>query len=335
MRIEESISTVDLHTAGEPVRFILGGVRPIPGKTMAEKQRFFSRELDYVRTILLHEPRGHRDMCGALFTPPVSQGAHFGLLFFDVGGYLDMCGHGTIGAATAVLEQGMFAKEEPVTTLSIDTPAGLVNARVRIEDGRVSSVTIRNVASFLFAQDVEIEIPEIGKIPVDVAFGGNFFALVEATDLNLRVEIKNLDRLIAIGLKVREAINAKVKVRHPITKHITNVGLTAIYGKAKSPHAKVRNTVIFGKGQVDRSPCGTGTSAKLAALHAKGQIGLHEPFNIESIIETMFEGKIVAVTKVGQRKAIIPEIKGSAYVTGFNRFVVDSEDPLKYGFQFW
>ena len=335
MRIEESISTVDLHTAGEPVRLILGGVRSIPGKTMAEKQRFFSQELDYVRTILLHEPRGHRDMCGALFTSPVSRDAHFGLLFFDVGGYLDMCGHGTIGAATAVLEQGMFAKEDPITNLSIDTPAGLVKAQVRIEDGQVSSVTIRNVASFLFAQDVEIEIPEIGKIPVDVAFGGNFFALVEATDLNLRVEIKNLDRLIAYGLKVREAINAKVKVRHPITKHITSVGLTAIYAKAKNPQAKVRNTVIFGKGQVDRSPCGTGTSAKLAALHAKGQIGLHEPFNIESIIETVFEGKIVAVTKVGQRQAIIPEIKGSAYVTGFNRFVVDSEDPLKYGFQFW
>ena len=162
MRIEKIIPTVDLHTAGEPVRFILGGVRSIPGKTMAEKQRFFSQELDYVRTILLHEPRGHRDMCGALFTPPVSRGAHFGLLFFDVGGHLDMCGHSTIGAATAVLEQGMFAKEEPNTHLSIDTPAGLVNARVRIEDGRVRSVTIRNVASFLFARDVEIKIPGIG-----------------------------------------------------------------------------------------------------------------------------------------------------------------------------
>ncbi|MFX1576176.1 MAG: proline racemase family protein [Promethearchaeota archaeon] len=333
MVIEKTISTVDLHTAGEPVRFILEGLGSIPGKTMVEKQRFFARELDSIRTLLMHEPRGHRAMCGALLTPPVSRDAHFGLLFFDGGGYLNMCGHGTIGVATAVLEQGMFAKKEPYTHLSFDTPAGLIHVKIHIEMGQIRSVTLRNVASFLFTKDVVLELPGIGEVTVDIAFGGNFFAFVEASALQLEVEKGNLDELIATGLMIRDAINAKIKVQHPIAKHITSVGLTGIYGKPKNPQAQARNVVIFGNGQVDRSPCGTGTSARLAAMYARGQIGLDEPFICESIIETLFEGKIVAVTKVGQIEAIIPEIKGSAYVTGFNQFIVDSEDPLKYGFQ--
>ncbi|MHA2427937.1 MAG: proline racemase family protein [Candidatus Hermodarchaeia archaeon] len=333
MKIEKIISTVDLHTAGEPVRAILGGIQSIPGKTMEKKQQFFSQKMDFIRTTLLHEPRGHQDMCGALLTQPLSQGAHFGLIFFDGGGYLDMCGHSTMGVATAVIELGMFEKEEPVTHLSIDTPAGLVRAQVHVEAGQVRSVTIRNVASFLFAQDIEIKIPGIGEIKVDIAFGGNFFALVDVTDLHLTLEKENIDRLITAGLKIREAVISKTKVRHPTAKHITNVGLTEIYGKTKNRQAMARNIVVFGKGQIDRSPCGTGTSAKLAVLYARGQIGINEPFIYESIIETLFEGKIVEVTKVGQFEAIIPEITGSAFVTGFHQFVVDSEDPIKHGFQ--
>jgi proline racemase len=333
--IEKTISTVDLHTAGEPVRFILEGLGTIPGKTMVEKQRFFAQELDSIRTLLMHEPRGHRAMCGALLTPPVSRDAQFGLLFFDGEGYLNMCGHGTIGVATAVLEQGMFAKKEPYTHLSFDTPAGLIHVKIQIEMGQIRSVTLRNVASFLFTKDVVLELPGIGEVSVDIAFGGNFFAFVKASALHLEVEKENLDELIAIGLMIRDTINAKIKVQHPIAKHITSVGLTGIYGKPKNPQAQARNVVIFGNGQVDRSPCGTGTSARLAAMYARGQIGLDEPFMCESIIGTLFEGKIVAVTKVGQIEAIIPEIKGSAYVTGFNQFIVDSEDPLKNGFQLW
>lgn len=335
MVIEKTISTMDLHTAGEPVRFILDGLGPIPGKTMVDKQRFFARELDNIRTLLMHEPRGHRAMCGAVLTPPVSRDAHFGLLFFDGSGYLNMCGHGTIGVATAVLEQGMFAKEEPHTHLSFDTPAGLIHVKIQIEMGQIRSVTLQNVASFLSSKDVVVELPGIGEITVDIAFGGNFFAFVDATVLHLKVEKGNIDELIATGLMIRDAVNAKIKVQHPVANHITGVGLIGIYGKAKNPQAQARNVVIFGNGQVDRSPCGTGTSAKLAALYARGQIGLDEPFICESIIETVFEGKIVSVTKVGQNEAIIPEIKGSAYVTGFNQFIVDSEDPLKYGFQLW
>ncbi|MHA2428420.1 MAG: proline racemase family protein [Candidatus Hermodarchaeia archaeon] len=333
MNIKKIISTVDLHTAGEPVRAILGGIQSIPGKTMGEKQQFFSQKMDFIRTTLLHEPRGHKDMCGAVMTPPLSRGVHFGLIFFDGGGYLDMCGHSTMGVASAVIELGMFVKEEPITSLSIDTPAGLVKARVHVEDGQVRSVTICNVASFLFAKDIGLEIPEIGDVKVDIAFGGNFFALVDASDLHLTIEKENIDRLIIAGLKIREAVNAKIKVRHPIAQQITSVGLTEIYGKTKNRQATARNVVVFGNGQIDRSPCGTGTSAKLATLYARGQIGLNEPFIYESIIGTLFEGKIVEVTKVGQFDAIIPEITGSAYVTGFHQFVVDSEDPIGHGFQ--
>ncbi|MFX0078521.1 MAG: proline racemase family protein [Candidatus Hermodarchaeota archaeon] len=333
MRIENIICTVDLHTAGEPVRAVLGGIQHLPGKTVEEKQTFFSHELDFVRTMLMHEPRGHKDMCGAVMIPPSSPKAHFGLIFFDGGGYLDMCGHSTMGVATAVIELGMFEKKEPVTSLNIDTPVGLVKAEVHVEDGQVRGVTIRNVASFLFDQNVELEIPGIGEIKVDIAFGGNFFVLVDVAELHLTIEKKNVHQLIAAGLKIRDAVNAKLQVMHPIVKQITGVGLTEIFEEIKHRQDKARNVVVFGNGQIDRSPCGTGTSARLAALYARGQIGLNEPFMSESIIGTVFEGKIVEVTKVGKFEAIIPEIKGSAYVTGLNQFVVDSEDPLKHGFQ--
>ncbi|MDO8123393.1 MAG: proline racemase family protein [Candidatus Hermodarchaeota archaeon] len=334
MRIEKTISTVDLHTAGEPVRAVLGGIRPLPGKTVEEKQTFFSHEMDFVRTMLMYEPRGHKDMCGAVMIPPLSPDANFGLIFFDGGGYLDMCGHSTMGVATAVIELGMFEKKEPVTLLSIDTPAGLVKAEVHVEDGQVRGVTIRNVASFLFAKDIELEITGIGEVKVDIAFGGNFFALVDAADFDLTLEKRNINRLITVGLKIREAVNKKIKVQHPIARQINSVGLTEIFGNTKNQQAMARNVVVFGNGQFDRSPCGTGTSAKLATLYAKGQIGLNEPFIYESIIETLFEGKIVGLTKVGKFEAIIPEITGSAYVTGFNQFIVNSEDPIKHGFQF-
>lgn len=301
---------------------------------MEEKQTFFSQELDFIRTVLMHEPRGHKDMCGAVLIPPLNPDTHFGLIFFDGGGYLDMCGHSTMGVATAVIELGMFDKKEPVTPLSIDTPAGLVKAKVQVEDGQVQNVTIRNVPSFLYDQDIELEISGIGRVKVDIAFGGNFFTLVDVAELNLTVDRENINRLIAAGLKIRDAVNAKIQVRHPIARHITGVGLTEIYEKIENRQAKARNVVVFGNGQVDRSPCGTGTSAKLATLHTRGQIGLNEPFIYQSIIETMFEGKIVDVTKVGKFEAIIPEITGSAYVTGFNQFIVNSEDPIKHGFQF-
>lgn len=335
MRIERIISTVDSHTAGEPTRIIVGGLPPIPGKTMQEKKEFFRKKLDFIRTSLLHEPRGHRDMFGAVITPPVSPGAHLGVFFLDTSGYLTMCGHGTIGVATVALELGMIAKEEPNTHLAIDTPAGLTNVRIRVKDGRVKSATLRNVPSFLFVEDVKVKLPHIGEVAVNIAFGGNFFAIIDASELQLRVDIENLDKLIAAGLQVRKAINTKTKVRHPTAPQISGVDLTEISDNPTNPKATARNVAIFGDGQVDRSPCGTGTSAKMASLYAKGKLTVNEPFVHESILGTLFEGRLVEVTRVGDFEAVVPEITGYAYITAFNQFVMDPDDPLRYGFRLW
>lgn len=332
MKIERTLTTVDLHTAGEPVRALLGGVLPLPGKTMQAKQEVFRVGMDSIRTALLHEPRGHRDMFGILITPPVSPEAHFGLLFFDVKGYLTMCGHSTIGAATLALELGMVSPQEPYTNLAIDTIAGLIRARVRVEDRHVVNVTFRNVASFLHTQGVPVKLPGIGDINVDVAFGGNFFALVDASDLHMPVDIENLEKLVDAGLQIRKAVNAQIRVTHPMSKNISGVSLTIISDRPKNPTANAKSITVFGEGQVDRSPCGTGTSAKMATLHSKGQLDLGEPFVHESIIGTLFEGRLVEATHVKRFEAVIPEITGSAYITGFHQFVLDSEDPLKYGF---
>jgi proline racemase/trans-L-3-hydroxyproline dehydratase len=332
MKIEKTLPTVDLHTAGEPVRVLLGGVLPLPGKTMQAKQDVVRAGMDSIRTALMHEPRGHRDMFGALITPPVSPEAHFGLLFFDVNGYLPMCGHSTIGAAALALELGMVSPEEPYTNLAIDTIAGLIRARAQVEDRRVVNVTFRNVPSFLHTPSLQVKLPGIGEVNVDVAFGGNFFALVDASDLHVGVDVENLGKLVDTGIEIRKAVNAQMRVTHPIRKTISGVGLTVISDNPKNPTATARSITVFGKGQVDRSPCGTGTSAKMATLHAKGQLRLGEPFVHESIIGTLFEGKLVETTHVGRFEAVIPEITGSAYITGFHQFVLDSDDPLKYGF---
>ena len=335
MQIERIISTVDSHTAGEPTRIITGGLPPILGKTMLERYEFFKKELDFIRTTLLHEPRGHKEMVGAVITPPVSPKAHFGVLFFNTGGYVSICGHGMLGIATVALELGMIAKVEPYTNVIIDTPAGLTNVQVKVQEGRVTSATLRNVPSFLFAKNVTIEVPSIGEIPVDIAFGGEFFGIVNASELQLCVDIKYVNQLIQLGLQIREIINAQIKVRHPTIPHISSVDLIEISDNPTNPKANAKNVTIFGDGQVDRSPCGTGTSAKMALLYFKNKLTLNKPYVHESIIGTLFEGRLVEMTRVGAFEAVIPEITGSAYITAFNQFVVDPEDPLKYGFRLW
>lgn len=332
MQLDKIITTVDLHTAGEPVRVVLGGTLPIRGETMHERLGFVQGNLDSLRALLMHEPRGHRDMCGVFMTPPVNPEAQMGLLFFDTAGYLSMCGHSTIGAATLALELGMVSKQEPYTNLTIDTVVGTIQARARVEKGQVKNVTFRNIPSFVFAQDVELSLPEFGKFCVDIAFGGNFFALVDSSVLGIPVNIEHLQQLIRVGLEIRNTVNSQLKVRHPTNPTIDSVGLTLISALPQTPHAHAKNVTVFGNGQFDRSPCGTGTSAKMASLYTKGELGLHEPFIHESIIGTTFEAQLVKAIQLGPFKAVLPEITGSAYITGFHQFVLESEDPLKHGF---
>ena len=332
MFVTRSIHAVDSHTMGEPTRIIIGGIPNIPGKTMAEKKQYLEENLDHLRTATMLEPRGHNDMFGSIITQPCNEEADFGIIFMDGGGYLNMCGHGSIGAITVAIETGMVNAVEPVTNVVMDTPAGIVRAKAKVENGKVREVSIVNVPAFLYKKDVQIEMPEIGTVTFDIAFGGSFFAIVHASQFGLKVEPKNAQKLTEIALKMRDIVNETIEIQHPTLSHIKTVDLVEIYDDPTHPEATYKNVVIFGQGQVDRSPCGTGTSAKLATLNAKGELEEGELFVYESILGTLFKGRIVGKDKIAEYDAIIPEITGAAYITGFNHFVIDPEDPVKYGF---
>ncbi len=328
----KTFNVIDSHTMGEPTRIVVGGVPNIPGKTMPSKKEYLEKNMDYIRTSLMFEPRGHKDMFGAIITPPTIDEADFGIVFMDCGGYLNMCGHGSIGATTVAIETEMVPIREPITEVTMEAPAGIIKGKGIVKDNKVQSVSIVNVPSFLYKRDVEIEVPEIGKVVLDISFGGSFFALVDAKQLNISVDIKNIEKLTKVGLKIRDIVNKSVKIRHPYLKYIKTVDLVEIYDETTNPNADKKNVVIFGKGQVDRSPCGTGTSAKMATLYEKGQLKKGEEFIYESIVGTTFNGKIIGTTKVGEYSAVIPEITGKAYITGFNQYIIVPEDPVKYGF---
>ncbi len=332
MKAIRSIHAVDSHTEGEPTRIVIGGIPKIPGKTMAEKKQHLEDELDHIRTAIMLEPRGHNDMFGSVITAPTMDEADFGIIFMDGGGYLNMCGHGSIGAMTVAVETGMVNAVEPVTHIKMESPAGLINGEVKIESGKAKEVSIVNVPSFLYKQDVKVTVPEVGEIKLDISFGGSFFAIVSADQLGLTVEPKNVGKLRDLGLVIRDIVNKEIEIVHPEMAHINTVDLVEIYDKPSHPEAHYKNIVIFGQGNVDRSPCGTGTSAKMATLHAKGQLEVGQDFVYESVLGTLFTGKILDTTKVADYEAITPQITASAYITGFNHFVIDEDDPVKYGF---
>ncbi len=310
---------------------ITGGLPPIVGKDMPAKKKWLQQHMDDLRRMLMWEPRGHQDMFGAVITSPVSPDADAGVVFMDGGGYLDMCGHGSIGSVTILLETGMVAMDSRTGTIDqtvvIDTPAGKISARATIENGKVTDVTIRNVPAF-FYDTVELDLPEIGRTTIDIAYGGNFFALVAAEQLQTAVEPENMDQLRQWGLTIRDQVNQRTNIIHPGTGRPGQVSLVEIYAKTDPP----KNIVVFGAGQIDRSPCGTGTSAKMAMLHAKGQLKMGEPYVYQSIFGTSFCGRIVETLKVGDTSAIVPEITGRAHITGIHQFVADDDDPFKNGF---
>jgi len=330
MNFSHIITAVDTHTMGEPTRVVTAGIGHIPGTQMHDKKKWLSEHRDHIRRMLMLEPRGHQDMFGAILTEPVSEKANAGVIFMDGGGYLDMCGHGSIGVATVLFETGMIpleGKEKRITRhIALDTPAGIIHARAEMDDGRVSRVTIRNRPSF-FESSTEVFLESIGPITVDIAYGGNFFALVDVKKLGLRVEHTNIESLKRLALEIRDQVNQTFNGVHPGTKASDEVALVEIYEDATPP----RNIVVFGRGQIDRSPCGTGTSAKMALLHYKGRLKIGEPYVYQSIFGSEFMGRIVKETTVNGKNAIIPEITGSAFITGFQQFVVDENDPFKYG----
>ena len=327
-----NLKYVDTHTMGEPTRIIVGGIPHIEGKTMMEKKGYLEVKLDHIRTMAIHEPRGHKNMFGAIITKPVHKEADMGVIFMDGGGYLNMCCHGSMGVATFLVEGGYVEIKEPTTYITLDTPAGLIKAMVKVKNRKAIGVSITNVPSFLYKRDIEIDLSNIGKVLVDISFGGNFFALVKGEDIGVDLSIENIDKLVKHGLAIRDILNKETVVVHPTDPLMNKVDLVEIYGKSSSQDTNLKNVVIFGDGQVDRSPCGTGTSAKLAALYSKGLLKIKEPFVYESIIGTKFMGKVIEETKVGNYNAIIPEIMGRSFITGYGHLVVDEEDLFKHGF---
>lgn len=332
MHLKRVLSTIDSHTAGEPLRVITGGLPPIPGGTMLERRRYMLEHLDDVRQILMYEPRGHHGMYGAVLTPPVSPDADLGVLFMHNEGYSTMCGHGIIALTTMVLETGMLHKEGTEPTVSFDTPAGKVIARAAMDGGRVASVAFENVPSYVHKVGVPVPVPGLGTVSADIVFGGAFYAFVRAEELGLRVRPDQVPKLQEAMYAIKAHIEQKMDVRHPLEPELRDIYGVIFYDKPDQPGSDWRNVCVFADQQIDRSPCGTGTCARLAHLHFLGAMKPGDSFVHESIIGTRFVGRILGLTSVGPYPAIVPEVRGSARITGFHQFVVDPTDPLPGGF---
>jgi proline racemase len=326
------ITTIDCHTAGEPFRVITGGYPELPGDTILERRRYAREHLDHLRTALMWEPRGHADMYGCIVTPPVSPEAHIGVLFMHNEGYSTMCGHGIIGIAKVALETGLLPMKAPETTLQIDTPAGLVTARAQVEGGQVVSVRFHNVPSFVLALDQTVEVPGLGQIRYDIAFGGAFYAFVQAEDAGVTCTSEDFRPLIEKGIAIKRAIMACRSIPHPFEKDLSFLYGTIFVGPPQDPKNHSRNVCVFAEGEVDRCPTGTGVSARLAIHHARGEIDIGQPIVVESIIGTTFTGRIVETTTFGLHPAIIPEVEGAAHITGRHEFSIDPADPQRNGF---
>jgi proline racemase len=332
MRSRHVYHAVDSHTEGMPTRVVTGGVGVIPGATMAERRQHFVANLDHVRQLLMYEPRGHGAMSGAILQPPTRSDADWGVVFIEVSGCLPMCGHGTIGVATVLVETGMVTVTEPVTTIRLDTPAGLVEAKVDVADGVARAVTIRNVPSFSVGLDLDVAVPGLGTVRHDLAYGGNFYAIVPIDRVGLPFDRAAGQRILDAGLAVMAAINETDPPKHPVDPGI--VGCHHVQFLAPDSSAKVsRNAMAIHPGWFDRSPCGTGTSARMAQLFARGELGIGETFVNESFIGTRFLGRLVEETTVGGLPAVVPQITGRAWITGTAQYLLDPDDPFPRGFQ--
>ena len=332
MRFSRTVRVVETHTAGMPTRIVTSGFPPIPGATMAERAAFLgnSPELVELAHLLCDEPRGHSGQFGALLTPPVAPGSVTGVVFFSPIYSPGGCGHATIAIATLLVETGAVAGPLPVE-IGIDTPVGTVTARLHGTGEEVERVSFRNVASILFKPDLEVDVPGIGRVRVDVCWGGNLYGFMWAPDLGLRVRAENLPRLQQIGGDVREALIRQVPLDELPAEVPARIGGVMFRDEPEHPAADMKN-VLVGRMGFDRSPCGTGTSGWLAALHARGRLAVGDSFVNESITGGLFRGRVLATASLGAFDAVVPEITGRAFITGFHDFVLDPRDPHRAGF---
>lgn len=330
MRRSRVLQTVEAHTEGLPVRVVTGGVPPIPGATMEERRQWFIAHSDDVRTFLMNEPRGHGTLSGAILQPPTRADADWGVLFIEVTGVLSMCGAGTIAVATVLVETGMVEVTAPVTHVRLDTPIGLITARVAVEDGAAAEVTIVNVPSFLLAADQVVDVPGLGAVPYDMAFGGNFYAIVDADAIGVPFERGSAEAFRSAGVAIMAAIEQQAPPVHPETGYSGCEHVVFLDPRSDAAHS--RHILINHPGWIDRSPGGTGTSARMAQLHAQGRLALGESHVNESFIGTTFQGRLIDAVTVGDRAAVVPEITGSAWLTGTAQYMLDPADPFPAGF---
>lgn len=328
------IRTIDLHTGGEPLRVYTDGLPDIKGNTILEKRRYFRDNFDFIRTGTMFEPRGHADMYGAIITEPTTDDADFGTFFLHNEGYSTMCGHAIIALTKLVLDTGMIEKEGDHPELIINAPPGKIYAKAFRKEGIVQKVSFRNVPSFLLLKEEEIEVEGIGKVKFDVAFGGAFYAFCDADKLDLKLEGSDYNRLIEYGRKIKYTVMDQFEIKHPFEVDLSFLYGTIFTGKAFDPKNHSRNVCIFAEGEVDRSPTGSGVSARAALHHAKGELKEGERITIESILGTTMDVEVVETTTFGKHQAVIPEVTGTAYITGQNEFYFDPTDPLKEGFIF-
>lgn len=334
MNFTRTIDAIDAHTAGEPIRVVTAGIPKVEGRTMLEKMEYFGGRYDNIRCMLLKEPRGHKDMFGAVLVPPVTDDADLGILFMHNEGMSTMCGHGTIGAVKAAAETGLLELREGENTIKIDAPAGRITAEAAVKEGRVERVAFTNVPAFVYKESVKIPVAGIGEVEAAIVYGGAFYIFVEEEKLGLRVLPEQTAALVARAMEMKRWVNVNLDIHHPEKPQIGGIYGVLITSPVERTEygCRSRHICVFAEGAVDRSPCGTGTSARMALLVSRGELKVGEKFQAASIIDTKFEGTpLAAVTESGY-EAIIPKVAGPAWITGFNKFVLDPSDPLPEGF---
>ena len=330
----QKIETIDLHTGGEPLRVYTNGLPEVKGKTILEKRKYFRDNLDAIRTGTMWEPRGHADMYGAVVTEPVNEGSDFGTFFLHNEGYSTMCGHAIIALVKLMHDTGALVKSGASSEYKIDAPPGLITARAEIVNSKVVRTHFKNVPSFVLLADQEIDVPGMGNVKFDIAFGGAFYVFVDADSIGIGMESKNYNQLIDWGMKIKRAVASNFKIEHPFEEDLSFLYGTIFIGKAKNGNHHSCNVCIFAEGEVDRSATGSGVSARAAIHYFKGGLKVDEEITIESILDTTMTVKVLEETTFGPYKAVVPEVSGTASITGRNTFYFDPEDPLRNGFIF-
>lgn len=327
------IKTIDMHTGGEPLRVIVDGLPKLEGNNVLEYRRYIKDNYDFLRTALMFEPRGHADMYGCILLPPNDEDADFGILFLHNEGYSTMCGHAVIAITKLAVEMGWVKKVAPLTKVVIDAPCGRIESFAKIENNEVSSVYFHNVPSFVVQLDQKVEVDGIGEVEYDLAYGGAFYAYVNADNYGISLNENNYSELIAKGMAIKNAvINNSDAVKHPYEEDLSFLYGTIFIGEALTEDADNRNVCIFAEGEVDRSPTGSGVAGRMAIHYEREELKLNQEMTIESIIGTTFKGSVVKEEIFGKFKAVIPKVEGTAYITGINEFIIDPKDPLKNGF---